>query len=384
MAKNYYESLGIDKNASADEIKSAYRKLAKKYHPDVNKDNEEAVEKFKEISEAYEVLSDTQKRSNYDKYGSASGPNPNDFFGGGGQGFGGGGGFNFGGFEDLFNIFGNFGGRGGAPSSAINGEDITIKLNISFEEAVFGTTKSVNINRIENCSFCSGTGAKHGTAYSTCKECNGSGHVRYTENSMFGRVVRTGVCKSCNGTGKEIHDKCSKCNGNGYTKDTKSVSINIPAGIDDGQVITMRSQGNAGIRGGESGDLQIIIGVKPHKLLVRDGYDLNLKLYVPFYLLITGGEVTIPLTKGKTTLKIPELTQSNTIFKLKGKGVKHLNSNAYGVLNVVVIGEAPKHLSKDEKKLIEKVKQGLKESNFSRYKSYVNELNKLPDSKDDE
>lgn len=379
MAKNYYDILGVKKDASEDEIKSAYRKLAKQYHPDLNKDNQAAEEKFKEVSEAYEVLSDKTKRSNYDQFGSASGPNPNDFFGGNG-----GGGFNFGGFEDLFNIFGNFGGaRGGAASNAIHGEDITVKLNISFEEAVFGATKNINVNKIESCHLCNGTGAKHGTAYSTCKECSGSGHVRYTENTMFGRVIKTGVCKTCNGTGKAIHEKCDKCSGNGYLKEPKNISINIPAGIDDGQVITMRNQGNAGIRGGENGDLQIIIAVKPHKLLVRDGYDLNLKLYVPFYLLITGGVVTVPLTKGKMELKIPELTQSNTIFKLKGKGVKHLNSNTYGSLNVVVIGEAPKSLSKEEKRVVESMTRELNQNNFSRYKSYLSELNKLPDEENE-
>lgn len=372
MAKNYYDILGVSKQASADEIKSAYRKLAKQYHPDLNKNSAEAAEKFKEVSEAYDVLSDATKRSNYDNYGSA---NPNDFFGGGGAGFGGGG-FNFGGFEDLFNIFGNFGG-GGRANAALHGEDITVKLNLTFEEAVFGVVKNININRVESCHLCSGTGAKHGTAYTTCKECNGSGHVRYSENSMFGRVVKTGICKTCNGTGRKITEKCDNCNANGHLKKSTTVTVNVPAGIDDGQVITKRGQGNSGIRGGENGDLQIIIGVAAHKLLVREGYDLSLKLYVPFTLLLGGGEVDIPLTKGKTKLTIPPLTQSNTIFKLKGKGIKHLNSNATGNLNVVVIGESPKSLSKDDKQLLEKLKSNIKDSNFSRYKTYLNQLDNL-------
>lgn len=374
MAKNYYDTLGVNKTASADEIKSAYRKLAKQYHPDLNKDNEQAAEKFKQINEAYEVLSDPTKKSNYDTYGSAAGPNPNDFFGGGGGGFGN---FNFGGFEDIFNIFGNFGGGGRTPNAAIHGEDVTIKLNLSFEEAVFGVVKNVNVNRVESCHFCNSTGAKNGTDYSTCKECNGSGYVKYSENTLFGKVIKTGVCKSCNGNGKNIHEKCDKCTGSGYVKNSKNITVNVPAGIDDGQVITMRSQGNAGMRGGENGDLQIIISVKPHKILIRDGYDLNLKLYVPFYLLISGGEVTIPLSKGTTSLKIPALTQSNTIFKLKGKGIKHLNSNSTGNLNVTVIGEAPKTLSKDDKQLLEKLQNSLSENSFSRYKSYLNELKNI-------
>ncbi len=377
MAKNYYDVLGVSKNATADEIKSAYRKLAKQYHPDLNQGNVDASEKFKEISEAYEVLSDATKKSNYDNYGSANGPNPNDFFGGaGGGGFGG---FNFGGFEDIFNIFGNFGGAKNAQSNAIHGDDVTVKLTLSFEEAVFGVTKNINVGRIENCHICNGSGAKNGTAYSTCKDCNGSGHVRHAENTIFGKTIRTGVCKTCSGTGKIIHEKCDTCNGNGYLRVNKNVSVNIPSGIDDGQVITMRNYGNAGMRGGENGDLQIIISVKPHKLLVREGYDLNLKLYVPFHLLITGGDVTIPLPKGTTTLKIPPLTQSNTVFKLKGKGIKHLNSSSQGNLNVVVIGEVPKALNKDEKALIDNLKNKLNESSFTRYKSYLNDLNSLDD-----
>lgn len=375
MAKNYYETLGVKKEASADEIKSAYRKLAKQYHPDLNKDSQSA-EKFKEINEAYEVLSDPTKKSNYDQFGSANGPNPNDFFGGGAGGnFGG---FNFGGFEDIFNIFGNFGGGGARQAStAIHGEDITVKLNLTFEEAVFGVSKNITIPRVETCHVCNGTGAKHGTAYKTCKECNGSGHVKYTENSLFGRIIKTGICKTCNGTGKEITEKCDVCNGNGYLKEQKTVSVNIPAGIDDGQVITMRNQGNAGIRGGENGDLQIIISIKPHKLLIRDGFDLNLKLYVPFYLLLSGGEITIPLAKGTHKLAIPPLTQSNTTFKLKGKGIKHLNSSSVGNLNVVVIAETPKTLSKEDKHNLEKLQAGLKDSAFARYKSYLNELNDI-------
>jgi len=371
MAKNYYDILGVNKNASADEIKGAYRKLAKQYHPDLNKDNPQAAEKFKEISEAYEVLSDSTKKSNYDNYGSANGPNPNDFFGGGG----GAGGFNFGGFEDIFNIFGNFGGGAKGFSTAIHGEDITVKLNLSFEEAVFGVSKNINVTRIESCHICGGTGAKNGTAYSTCKECNGSGHLRYTENTLFGKVIKTGICKACNGTGKKITEKCDKCNGNGYNKVSKNIMVNIPAGIDDGQVITMRNSGNAGIRGGENGDLQIVISVKSHRLLVREGYNLSLKLYVPFYILLNGGEVTIPLAKGTTNLKIPSLTQSNTVFKLKGKGIKHLNSNAQGDLNVVVIGEAPKNLSKDEKVFIEQLEEKFSGASFARYKAYLTELN---------
>lgn len=376
MAKNYYDILGVSKNASADEIKSAYRGLAKKYHPDINKEPG-AAEKFKEINEAYEVLSDPTKKSNYDNYGSATGPNPNDFFGGANGGAGGfGGGFGFGGLDDLFNMFsGGFGGK--RNSTKVNGEDINVKMNLTFEEAVFGCTKEINVTKIENCEKCNGTGAKNGTKYTTCPECNGSGSVTYTENTILGRVVRTGICKSCNGTGRKIIEKCENCNGDGYNKVTKTVSIKVPAGIDNDQILTMTGGGNAGIRGGRNGDLHIYVSVKDHKLFDRDGYDLNLKVYVPFYTLINGGEVEIPLTKGTTTIKIPELTQSNTIFKLKGKGIKNLNSNSYGNINVTIVGEAPKSLSKDAKQLIDKLKETLNDDNFSRYKNYVKDLKDL-------
>ena len=370
--KNYYDILGVDKNASADDIKSAYRQLAKKYHPDINK-SADAPEKFKEINEAYEVLSDPNKKSNYDNYGSADGPNPNDFFGGAG-----GGGFNFGGFEDLFNMFGGgFGGSARQQSTAVNGEDIALKMTLSFEEAVFGCEKEVNVNKIERCEHCSGTGAKHGTQFTTCNECNGSGYVKYTEQSMFGRIVRTGVCKTCNGTGKKILEKCSECGGDGYNRVNKTINIKIPAGISDGQVLTMRNAGNAGLRGGSNGDLQILVNVKPHKMLVRDGYDLNIKVYVPFYTLIIGGEVEVPLPKGTTTIKIPELTQSNTVFKLKGKGIKNLNSSNYGNVNVTIVGEAPKSLSKQEKAILNSLADSFENSSFSRYKNYLKDIDNL-------
>lgn len=367
--KNYYETLGVDKNATPDEIKSAYRKLAKKYHPDLNKDNPSAAEKFKEVNEAYECLSDPTKKSNYDQFGSAEGVNPNDFFGGNGGGFGG-----FGGFEDLFNIFGNFGGGATRANTQVRGEDIQIKINLTFKEAVFGCKKDITLPRVENCSECNGTGAKNGTAYHTCGECNGTGTVRYTENTMLGRMIRQGVCKTCSGTGKIIDTRCTECGGNGYKKVNSKMSVSIPAGIDDGQVLTMRGKGNAGIRGGANGDLHIIVNVQPHPVLDRSGFDLNLKLYVPFTTLLLGGEVEVPLTDGYTMLKIPELTQSNTVFKLKGKGIKHLNSNNYGNIIVTVIGETPKNLSKEDKAALAKIRDTQSVNNYTRYKSYLKDI----------
>ncbi len=369
--KDYYEILGVERNATSDEIKSAYRKLAKKYHPDLNPNNAEAAEKFKEVNEAYEVLSDNTKRSNYDQFGNASGP----------QGFGGGAGFGdgFGGF-DFGDIMSNFfgGGFGGNTASrGYRGEDIAVTLNLSFEEAVFGCKKTFNINRVENCSHCKGTGAKDGTAYTTCPECNGQGQVRYTESTIFGRLTRTGICKSCNGTGKKIKTKCEHCNGNGYKKVTATINLDVPAGIDDGQTITMRGNGNAGVRGGANGDLQISVKVAPHKILTRDGYDLVMRLYVPFYTLLLGGKVEIPLARGKTTIDIPENTQSNTTVKLKGKGVKYLNRDTYGNLIVTLISEAPKSLTRSDKDLLKKLRDTMGENNFARYKSYKKDMSNL-------
>lgn len=370
--KNYYEALGVDKNASADEIKSAYRRLAKKYHPDLNPNNAEAAEKFKEINEAYETLSDPTKKSNYDTYGSA---NPNDFFGGAnGGGFGG---FSFDGMDDLFNIFGGFGGAGRNATQSVRGSDVQVKIRISFTDAVFGVKREVNVTRVEECKSCSGTGAKGGTEYTKCSECSGTGTARYTENSLFGRVIRTGPCQACGGTGKIIKEKCSDCGGSGTKRVNAKIVVDIPAGIDNGQVITMRGKGNAGSHGGQNGDLHIIVAVDEHPMLTREGYDLLLKVYVPFSTLLTGGEVTIPLAKGTTTIKIPELTQSNTVFKLKGKGIKYLNSSTYGNLIVTIVGESPKSLNREQKALLKKLADSFDESDFSRYKSYVKDLKQL-------
>ena len=374
--KNYYDVLGVSKDASPDDIKSAYRKLAKKYHPDINKEPG-ADEKFKEVNEAYECLSDPQKKSNYDQFGSATGPQGFGGFGGGASGFGG-----FGDFSDLGDIFGNiFGGFGGSSRAqqGVRGEDIQLQMTLSFEEAVFGVTKDITVPRYESCSACNKTGARNGTEYTRCSECNGTGTVRYTTNTMFGSMVRQGPCKSCNGTGKQIKEKCPECNGNGYKKVNSEISVKVPAGIDDGQVLTMRGKGNCGKRGGEDGDLHIIVKVKEHRLLVRDGFDLHLKLYLPFYTLLLGGEVEIPLAKGTTTLKIPELTQSNTTFKLRGKGIKYLNRETYGNLIVTVVAESPKNLSKSDKKALESLKSSIKQDSFARYKDYVKDMKNLED-----
>lgn len=377
--RNYYDILGISKNASADEIKTAYRKLAKQYHPDLHPNDEECAKKFKEVAEAYEVLSDPQKKSNYDQFGSATN-NPNDFFGRGGAGFGGAnfGNGSFSGFEDIFNIFSSFGGGGRADSAnaQIPGDDIEISLDLSFEEAVFGCEKTIKVNKTEKCSACHGTGAKNGTAYETCSECHGSGKVRYAQDTIFGRVVNVGPCKKCNGTGKITKEKCSECKGSGNKKVAKEVTVKIPAGIDNNQVITMRGQGNASTRNGPAGDLVIDITVAKHDLLVRDGFDLLLDLPIPFTTAYLGGTIKVPTTKGVYELTIPALTQPNTVFRLKGKGIKHLNREVYGDIIVTVRVEMPKQVGKKEKEMMLKIEEEISQNSYQKNKTYLDKMKK--------
>ena len=353
--KDYYGVLGVDKNAGEDEIKSAYRRLAKKYHPDINK-TEEAAEKFKDINEAYECLSDPKKRSNYDQFGSAEG-NP---FGGQGGGFGdffGGG--QGGGFGDFFSdIFSAFGGRGEARGQS-RGADINIAVTLEFEEACFGSEKNITINKTEKCSACKGTGAKNGTEFTTCRDCNGSGRVRFQQNTLFGTTIREAGCPKCNGSGKIIKEKCSACNGKGEQKGSKTIKVKFPAGIDNGQTLRMRGEGNAPSGQGVYGDLNIKVSVKPHKLLVRKENDLYLELYLPFTTTLLGGKVDIPTLQGSYTLNVPELTASGTVMRIKNKGVKALNREYYGDLLVTVKAEVPKNLDKNAKKQLQELEEPL-------------------------
>ena len=373
--KDYYETLGVGKEASADEIKSAYRRLAKKYHPDLNK-TPEAAEKFKEINEAYEVLGDDKKRANYDQYGSADGPQFQGGAGGFGDFFGGGQGFG-GGFSDIFSdIFSAFGG-GGAERGIRRGEDINVAMKLSFEEAVFGTEKILSFNRIETCSKCNGTGAKNGKEYSTCPDCKGAGRVRYQQNTMFGTTIREGACQRCSGTGKIIKEKCVDCGGRGYNKVAAQVKVKVPAGIDDGQTLRMRGEGNAPAGQGESGDLNIKISVTPHKIFKRIGTDLLFDMFVPFTTCLLGGKVEIPLTKGTMSLDIKEGTQSGTVMRLKGKGVKVLNRDSYGDMLVTIKSEPPKILTKKARDLLKQVGEGFTENDFPKSKEFKNRMKSL-------
>ncbi|MBE7074053.1 MAG: molecular chaperone DnaJ [Clostridiales bacterium] len=369
--KDYYGVLGVDKNASDDEIKSAYRRLAKKYHPDLNK-TEEAANKFKEINEAYEVLGDSKKRANYDQFGSADG---NPFGQGGGAGFGdffsGGG---SGGFGDFFSdIFSAFGGARGSAQN-IKGEDVNLSITLDFEEACFGCEKTINVNKTDKCQTCHGTGAKNGTEFSTCSECGGSGRVRFQQNTIFGTTIREGACPKCNGTGKMIKEKCSDCNGYGIKRTQKAVNVKFPAGIDGGQTLRMRGEGNAPKNGGMNGDLNIKVSVRPHKLLVRKENDLLLDLYLPFTTCILGGKVEIPTLNGNYTLNIPERTISGTVMRIKNKGVKALNQNSYGDLLVTVKAEMPKGLSKEDRKTLESLAEKIGENSYSKYNDFLKKM----------
>lgn len=377
--KNYYEILGVDKSASADEIKSAYRRLAKKYHPDLNK-APEAAEKFKEINEAYEVLGDDKKRANYDQYGSADGPQFGgadsaggfgDFFGGG-QGFGGG-------FSDIFSdIFSAFGGGAGRQSRVQErGDDINVRMNLTFDEAIFGVEKIISFNRIETCAKCSGTGAKNGKEYTTCSDCGGAGRVRIQQNTMFGTTIREGICPRCNGTGKIIKEKCDECAGKGYKKAVAQVKVKVPAGIDDGQTLRMRGEGN-GATGpnGINGDLNIKVSVSSHPIFKRVGQDLLFDLYVPFTTCLLGGTVEIPLTKGTKTIEIKEGTQSGTVMRLKGCGVKYLKREAYGDMLVTIKSEPPKKMKKEVVDLLKQIDSKFDENDFPKYKEFKNKIKK--------
>ncbi|MDO5112496.1 MAG: molecular chaperone DnaJ [Clostridia bacterium] len=358
MAKaDYYEVLGVQKNASADEIKSAYRKMAKKYHPDLNPDSKEAEEKFKEVNEAYEVLSDEQKRAKYDQFGHAAFDPAS---GGGAYDAG------FGDFSDIFSsFFGGASGFGGGGRSSRNGpmagHDLRYNLTITFEEAAFGARKEILVPREENCDACHGTGAKPGTEPTTCTACGGTGQMRVQQNTMFGAFSTVRTCDACHGTGKIIKEPCPSCKGKGRVSQSKRIVVNIPAGIADGQTISMRGEGEAGYRGGPSGDLYVNIHVKPHKLFMRRGYDLHLDMNIPVTVAALGGEIEVPTLTGSLKYKVPEGTQPGTVFRLKDQGITKLNSANKGDLFIKANVQIPKKLNDEQRELFRKLAESLGE-----------------------
>ena len=361
--RDYYEVLGVSKSADDAEIKKAYRNLAKKYHPDMNPGDKEAEVKFKEVNEAYDVLSDSSKRSKYDQYGHAA-FDPASGMGGGG-GFGGFGDFGFD-FGDIFSSF--FGGGGGSTrrNGPIRGDNIAVRMTLTFEEAVFGCKKEITYNKVQKCGECEGSGAAKGTTPKTCSTCGGSGQVRVQQRSPFGMIQTSKQCESCRGTGKIIEKKCEKCRGNGFVRVSKNLTVTIPAGIDDGQQIGLRGQGSDGANGGGPGDLNIIISVRPHAVFERDGYDLYLEEPITYAEATLGAEIEIPTLEGNQKLEIPEGTQTGTTFTLRGKGVQQVNSKNRGNLHVTVVVEVPKGLNREQKELLEKFAESCGEGNYSK------------------
>ena len=361
--RDYYEVLGVDKNASDDEIKKAYRKKAKQYHPDLNPDNPEAEAKFKEANEAYEVLSDAQKKSRYDQFGHA-GVDPNYGAGGAGGGFGGG----FGGMDfDLGDIFGSFfgggfgggGGRQSNPNAPRKGEDVQERITISFEEAAKGCHRTVEVSRIEVCGDCGGSGASKGTSAKTCPECGGRGQVQAQQRTPFGVISTSKPCPKCSGKGKIIESPCQKCRGGGRVRKRVSVEVNIPAGIDDQQVINVRGEGCKGINAGPAGDLHIVVFVRPHPFFERDGYDVWYNVTVSFAQAALGASLLIPTLDGKVKWDLPAGTQPGEVFLLRGKGFQKLNSRDKGNQLIRVVVDVPKKLSDKQKELIRQLGEEL-------------------------
>ena len=372
--RDYYEVMGVPKNASDDEIKKAYRKLAKKYHPDLNPGDKEAEAKFKELNEAYEVLSDADKKARYDQFGHA-GVDPN--FGGGAGGSPFQGDFDFG---DIFSsVFGGgFGGFGGGrqqdPMAPRRGSDCEAYLEISFEEAAKGCKKSVSYTRVEDCPDCGGSGAKKGTSPTTCSACGGSGRVRVNQRTPFGVVQTQRSCDKCKGQGKIIDSPCKSCSGSGKQRKQKTLEINVPAGVADNQMLKVSGQGNAGMNGGPAGDLLLSIRVKPHPIFERRGNDIWCELPITFTQAALGSDVTVPTLDGDVTYHVHEGTQPGDIFKLKNKGVENLGGRGRGDQFVRVTIEVPKNLSREQKELLQKFDDSSTDKNYQKHKSFMDKI----------
>ncbi len=382
--RDYYEVLGLQKGASEAEIKKAYRQMAKKYHPDLNPDNPEAEAKFKEVNEANDVLSDPEKKARYDQFGFA-GVDPSYGAGagsGGGGGFGGFGGFSggFGGGVDLGDIFDNiFGGgfTGGSrsnPNAPRRGSDIVVSLSISFMEACKGLTHDIEINRIEVCDECGGSGAKKGTSAKTCPDCRGTGKVNIRQQTMFGMMQTTKPCSKCGGKGKVIDTPCPACSGSGVTQKKTTITINIPAGIDDGKTIRLVEKGNAGTNGGPRGDLKVRISVRPDKVFEREGDDIIVEVPLTYTQAALGADIDIPTIDGTMKYTVPAGTQPGKVFTMRGKGVQHCQRNGRGDQHIRVFVEVPTNLSKKQKEALQAFEDTLEDKNYSKRTSFFDKL----------
>ena len=381
---DYYKILGLSKDATEADIKSAYRKLAKKYHPDMYanataEEKKNAEEKMKEVNQAYSVLSDGTKKANYDRYGNEDGP-MSGFGGRSSGGFGGGaysGGFGGFGFEDILNNIFNFGGgEGKNGNSRYDGDDVTYNLGLTFKEAMFGCEKEITINRIEECASCKGTGAKNGTEYEVCKKCNGTGKINVFQNTAFGRMQSTRICDECKGTGKKVKELCKDCGGKGYTKQKRTIKIKVPAGVDNGQMMTYYNEGDAGRNGGRKGNLIIVLNVAQSPMFIRKGSDLYITVPITFTQAALGCKLEIPTLTDAITYTIPEGTATGTVFRIRDKGVKILKREAHGDLYVTVVVETPQGLSAKQKELLINLNTTVTERQYPKQKAFYDNAKK--------
>ena len=371
--RDYYEVLGVEKNASDAEIKKAYRKLAMKYHPDQNPGDKSAEEKFKEVNEAYEVLSNAEKKALYDQYGFA-GVDPN--FNPGGSPFGGGFG-GFGGFGDLGDIFGDFFGGGGSSArrnGPAKGQNVVCEIEISFEDAAFGCEREVTYSRVEPCATCGGSGAKEGTQPETCSYCKGRGTVRTQQNFMGMTMQSTQPCPKCGGRGKIITEPCATCKGKGKVRRSKSEKVEVPAGIEDGQSFRIREKGNVGSNGGPNGDLLVTVAVRKHPIFTRDGANVLCQMPISFSQAALGATIEVPTLDGKVRYQIPEGTQTGTTFRLRGKGIYYVGYKTRGDQFVTVVVETPTRLTKEQKELLKKLEDSVGEGGQPKRKSFFDKL----------
>ena len=373
--RDYYEVLGLQKGASEADIKKAFRKMAMKYHPDKNPGDKEAEEKFKEVNEAYSILSDPEKKERYDRFGHA-GVDPNAGFGGGG--------FNgAGGFDDIFDMFGSMfgGGFGGGGARRKNGpmkgRDLQKAITITFEEAAFGTKKEISITKYVKCPKCKGEGTAPGTSKTTCSRCGGTGQVHTVQKTPFGQFQSSGPCPECGGTGTKIETPCPDCGGTGKVRKTIKINVDIPAGVDNDSVIPIRGQGEPGENGGPNGDLYVVISVRPHRMFKREGDNLFLDLPITFEQAALGDELTVPTLDGKVSYKIPAGTQPNTMFRLKGKGIKNVRNGRMGDLYVKVILEVPTKLDRKQKKAIEEMGKALGNKCYQKKNGFAEKMKDL-------
>lgn len=374
--KDFYEVLGIAKGASEDEIKKAYRKLARQHHPDLNKEKpEEAAEKMKELNEAYEILSDAGKRQQYDQFGHAA-FDPSQ--GGGQGGFGGFGGFggDAGGFGDIFDMM--FGGAGGGrrrrPNGPERGDDLRYDLELTFEEAAFGVNRNIQVTRMETCDTCHGSGAAEGTHPETCPVCHGTGQVQQQVNTPFGRMMNVVACQRCNGTGQIITNPCPTCKGKGRVRKTRTLEVKVPAGVDEGARLRMSGEGEGGLRGGPAGDLYVYLHVKDHPLFERDGNDVWCEVPLPMVKATLGAEIEVPTLDGKVSLKIPEGTQTGKVFRLKDKGIPRLHGRDRGDQYVRVKVIIPTKLDDKQRELLEEFAAVSGDKVSSEEKSFLKQM----------